>query len=1411
MKNLAKPNIPALLTNFVMQCKRLRSGILSGFIAAMLLALAPTTRAALLWDAAGGGGGTGNWNDPSWWNGVTHQSWIPGADADFQGGTGGTITLSDGAGTSVGAVRVGTTGGGNLNFAFIGGALSAQSLTVQGNAGNWGNYSANLTLTTNVPALAVAGDLAVGRANLTITGGTLTANRIIAAAGSADWGRIVVAGGSLTATHGIDGSTSGCVTFAIDLNGGSLRTPSIRVADREVGASNNAWLTWNGGTVVVSASNPSFISLYGGNQNTYVGNGGAIIDTDGHDIGIGVNLLAKGSGGLTKRGGGTLTLSGANTYLGGTIVNQGTLAIARPFLSATAPLRIASGASLTLNFSGSNTVGELVLGGTAQAAGTYDATTHPGFLAGTGRLVVMPSAIHATWPDAGDGIASFRRMKYGFFVHYVWGGSAYTVTVNPDGSRPEGLNDLADRFDAAGFASDIASMGVEYVIFTAWHANMNCLWPSAKMDQWLSGHTARRDLLGDMITAVKAKGIHVLFYTHPRDGHDLDAADQAATGWNGTIDGYNPDWSVFDRPKWNDFINDIYADLIDRYGSRIDGLFIDEGSGAGDSWRVVDYPRLRQTIKSRQPDLLMMQNFYGTNYSCDIGATEISYWGSWVPGTDPNNWPATGRPMSMVMGGSWAAVQPEGNPATRYDAPAMFRLTVLRAGVNSTDGGGINWAAGPYPGGGWEDGVLAQMRQLGTWIAPIRRSICTTYPSPSWVTPPTATINGLTSGIVATRSAEDGSEFIHVLTPPAGNSLAIPSPADRRGYISARLLDSGNAVALVRNADGGLILTLQNTDTWNALDTVIELKPASVTWTGDGGEAGPDTAAWSESVDYFTGGSPVATCFRSGDGVNFSGNGASHAYLWQPNLAVGDLKFSRSDYHIHPNGPATLTLATGRIDVADGMTATFHETGIGGPLALAGNSGLTKTGGGTLILDLPAGYTGNTVLTNGALAIRDGGSGSGGNIVFNGGTLRYLTGAGAGIPERIRHGTSPVRIDTGGNNITYAMPLDPTNNGGLVKLGAGTLSLGGGLSSIGNPTVVADGTLKLDPGTGAAGAIPNPGFETPAYAAQGWSYNPSGTGWTFSPASGIASNKTPWVTTSPQGVQIAFIQNGGSIRGEIGVAANGYYHLNFTAANRPSYPPSGLVVEIDDITLATFPPGQIGSGGDFNTFTLPAIHLMAGTHTLTFQGLQNGSDSDTLIDDISLTGSPSGTLPASTQLQLTGGTAVFDPGSGPLTLDSLVGAAGSQVILTNTDLVIGGNDPAAVFAGSITGTGTVSNHGTLRLIGDATLAFKGTLTNVGLLDVMTWNGTLPAGFINHGIVLDRSNVRINSYIVTGVDFTLTITAYPGHNYQLQRTDTLRGPWVDMGAAQRGGGSALTFSDPGGGNFPGRFYRIAVTP
>lgn len=1013
---------------------------------------------------------------------------------------------------------------------------------------------------------------------------------------------------------------------------------------------------------------------------------------------------------------------------------------------------------------------------------------------------------------AGDGLGNFRRMKYGFFAHYVWGGSAYGVTRNRDGSLPISLDDLANRFDAAGFADDLESMGVEYVIFTAWHANMNCLWPSAKMNQWLSGHSSQRDLLGEMLAAVKAKGISVLFYTHPRDGHDLDPTDQLATGWNGTIDdgNNNPDWNVFDRTKWNNFINDIYGELIDRYGSQIDGLFIDEGTPLGDSWRVVDYPRLRQTIKSRQPDLILVQNFYGSIYSCDVGATEAYYWDPWIPGSNPDSWPATGRPMSMVMGGNWFSTLPEGTPATRYGAAEMFRLTVLRAGINTAEGGGINWAAGPYPGGGWEEGVLSQMQQLGAWIAPIRRSISNTYPSQSWITPPGATIDSLAAGMVATRSADDSAEFIHVLRAPAGNSLTVPPPVDGRGYLSATLLKSGHAVELVRQNDGSLTFTLQGADAWDPLDTVIELSPVTVSWIGNDQSFGADTGLWNEAADNFTGGAPEALRFRSGDNVGFLGNGAANIFFGPASGAVGELRFSGKDYDILPQGTPVLTLTSGAVEVDGGVTARFHQSSMAGTLSLAGTNGITKSGAGILSLELPASYPGNTFLLDGTLAFIEGGLGQG-NLVFGGGTLLYLPGNTADVSSRIRHSAMPIKIDTGGNNITYATALSATNSGGLTKLGSGTLSLAGGLHLYTGPTSVYDGTLRLDPGTAASVPVPNAGFEAPVYAPRGWSYGPNGAGWSFQPGAGTASNGSPWIDVAPEGAQGAFLQNDGAMNTTINVNANGNYLLSFAAGNRPNFHPTALIVQIDGATILTLSPGWIGSGGDFNRFQSDAFRLVAGAHTLAFQGVANGLDTDTVIDNLLLTGVGRGALPVTTELNLAGATATFDPGSGPVTLASLSGVAGARVTLAGTDLVINGPDTGRSFAGSLVGTGNVTNGGTLRLVGAAALDFAGAFTNYGVLDVINWSGSLPNVFDNHGLVLDQSAVRITTVESSANEFFVTIEGYKGHSYQLQRADSLGSGWENVGSPVPGNNSMLHLGELIEATQVRYFYRVIVGP
>ena len=88
---------------------------------------------------------------------------------------------------------------------------------------------------------------------------------------------------------------------------------------------------------------------------------------------ITINASIIGSGGLTKSGAYTLTLTNQNTYTGATVVQAGTLSISKASLAVSNDVRITSGAILNLNFSGTNTISGFYIDGVQQAGGTWGA------------------------------------------------------------------------------------------------------------------------------------------------------------------------------------------------------------------------------------------------------------------------------------------------------------------------------------------------------------------------------------------------------------------------------------------------------------------------------------------------------------------------------------------------------------------------------------------------------------------------------------------------------------------------------------------------------------------------------------------------------------------------------------------------------------------------------------------------------------------------------------------------------------------------------------------------------------------------------------------------------------------------------------------------------------------------------
>ncbi len=152
----------------------------------------------------------------------------------------------------------------------------------------------------------------------------------------------------------------------------------------------------SGGTLRLSAP----VATLADDIEILLGSGGGYIDTDGHDTAIAA--VISGDGALTKEGAGTLTLSAANTYTGGTFVDEGTLVATTPAAFADdSAVTVAGGAILRLDFEGSDIVAALTLGVDALDPGTYDAGTHPAFITGSGSIVVANPDPFIDW------IASF--------------------------------------------------------------------------------------------------------------------------------------------------------------------------------------------------------------------------------------------------------------------------------------------------------------------------------------------------------------------------------------------------------------------------------------------------------------------------------------------------------------------------------------------------------------------------------------------------------------------------------------------------------------------------------------------------------------------------------------------------------------------------------------------------------------------------------------------------------------------------------------------------------------------------------------------------------------------------------------------------------------------------------------------
>lgn len=421
-------------------------------------------------------------------------------------------------------------------------------------------------------------------------------------------------------------------------------------------------------------------------------------------------------------------------------------------------------------------------------------------------------------PDVDSDALVWPQQKFGVFIHYGFGGTtedgdyAFKITQNRDGSEPQSVNEVADNFDLDQFVEDMVTIGPEYVIFTAWHGAMNPVYPSEVMTEWGVGHRrSDRDLVGEVADALKAVDIDVILYTQPGSPNRWTPADQEAIGWAGL--------TTYSESA-NDFMNEIYAEMSGRYGTKIKGFWFDNGANR----KSIDKERLRNTVLSKMPNAALI-SINAANDVTDYGMAEIRkphMFGSGegfenVVAADEETWPGLDKSVAFVNDQYWWSVP----GSYSLDPVKMYKYTVMQAATN-VEGGGVAWALGPFPGDQlWNSNVMPSMSDLGARVAAVSESIKNTYPSTSYPSPHGTRISELEWGC-ATQSTDGKAEYLHVLIPPAGGTLTIAVPADGKKFSTGTNLRTDRAVGVVQTANE-ITLTLDSNDSWDAVDTVIKL------------------------------------------------------------------------------------------------------------------------------------------------------------------------------------------------------------------------------------------------------------------------------------------------------------------------------------------------------------------------------------------------------------------------------------------------------------------------------------------------------------------------------------------------------------------------------------------------------------
>jgi alpha-L-fucosidase len=437
-----------------------------------------------------------------------------------------------------------------------------------------------------------------------------------------------------------------------------------------------------------------------------------------------------------------------------------------------------------------------------------------------GAAEVAPAAEPASSHEARMGW--WREARFGMFVHWgLYSGLAGTWKGKPVGMTG-GMEWIQQRVKAdtdtyaraavplfqpkPGFAREWASLakaaGCRYVVFTTKHHEGFALHDSAVSD-YDAGSVLKRDLVKEIVEALRAEGLRVGFYHSVIDWHHDQYAYGRSRQLPHPLKGQPYPKGDRDHAQYVKYLHAQVGELVSHYGP-VDILWWDYSAQdfqGDEAWRASE---LMSLVRAKQPQIIMNNRLFRSR---EAGWASMGTEG-YLPQLDPRygdfitpeqHIPATGMPgvdweTCMTMNTTWGY--------SAHDQAWKSAETLIRNLVDiASKGGNYLLNIGPRGDGSVPEPSAQAMRAIGAWMKVNGEAIYGTTASP---------FGGLPWGRCTSKlTPQGGWLYLHVFDWPAAGRLVVPGLRSATG--EARWLATGQALTVVKaeGSDPAILLPAQ--------------------------------------------------------------------------------------------------------------------------------------------------------------------------------------------------------------------------------------------------------------------------------------------------------------------------------------------------------------------------------------------------------------------------------------------------------------------------------------------------------------------------------------------------------------------------------------------------------------------------